>query len=110
MVFEVEEEPQQVAKKKERARRSYWSNDEQVFFTGGYSWGLRLVEVATKDGRRCFKVEHICLGREEEVLAVLDGKPMSDTLTPIQRSVMTKIVESMGRNGRSSKYDGRIER
>ena len=91
-------------------KRSHWSEDGQIFFTGGYGWGLRLVETAPTDGRRCYEAKNVCLGKEEEILAVLDDKPMPGTLTAVQRAVLTKILESVGRNRRSSRHDDRIER
>ena len=86
--------------KKEKEPHSYWSKDGQFFFTGGYGWGVYLQEVEVVDGRKRYDVKHVCLGKEEEVLAILNGEPMPDTLTEIQREVLTKIVgkESDGRS------------
>jgi hypothetical protein len=108
MVAEAEEKPQQAANKEEKQKRSYWS--KEVFFTGGYGWGLHLVKTATNDGRRCYDVKHVCLGKEEDVLAMLDDEPMLNTLTPVQREILTKIVDNVGENTRTSKYNDRTER
>ena len=109
MVVEVEEEPQQAAKKKEQQKRSYWSQDGQVFFTGRYGWGLHLVEMLPNRGQRSYEVKHVCLGREEEVLAILDGESIPNTLTPVQKEVLTKIVDNMENNKRSGRHNDRTE-
>jgi len=109
MVAEAEEKPQ-AAKKEEQQKRSYWSKDGQVFFTGGYGWGLRLAETASTDGRRCYDVKHVCLGKEEDVLAMLDDEPVPDTLPRVQREILTKMLESVRKNKRSSRHNDRTQR
>lgn len=109
MVVEVEAEPQQAAKKKEQQRRSYWSNDGQVFFIGGYGWGLHLVEMLPNHGQRSYEVKHVCLGKEQEVLALLNREPMPDTLASIQREIMTKILDNIKINKRSGRHDDRTQ-
>jgi hypothetical protein len=99
----------QKTKEQEKKSRSYWSKDGQVFFAGGHAWGLYLVEIPSTNGRKCYEAKHVCLGKEEGVLAVLDAEPMPDTLTPVQREVLTKIVDNVGENKRSSRYDDRTQ-
>jgi hypothetical protein len=86
----------------EKKHRDYWSKDGQVYFTGGYGNGIHLVEVAGKDGLRRWEAKTINMGKEEEVLAALNGLPITDKFTDAQREVLTRIAgdreeESHGR-------------
>jgi hypothetical protein len=85
----------------EKKYRDYWSKDGQVYFTGGYGYGIHLVEVACTNGLKRWEARTINVGKEEDVLAVLIGAPIPDTLTLAQREILTNIVnreeESHGR-------------
>jgi hypothetical protein len=66
--------------------RSYWLGE--VFFTGGYGWGIQLVVNEFKN---------ICLGREEDIIPVLKGqKTIPEDYPARQRIVLTHILEDMG--------------
>jgi len=103
MAIEGEENLKQQPKEGGKKTRSFWSGDGQVFFTDGYGWGLHLVDVPSGDGRGRYEVKHISLGKEEDVLAVLNGAPITDALAPVQREVLARIVgnrEEGSKNGR----------
>jgi hypothetical protein len=88
--------------KEQKRNRDYWSKDCQVFFTGGYGYGIHLVEIAGKDGLRRWEAKTINVGKEEEVLVVLNGGLIPDTFTLAQREVLTNIVNRKeGKHGRA---------
>jgi len=62
---------------------SYWLSE--VFFTGGYGWGIELVGNEFKN---------ICLGKEEGIVPVLKGeKPIPEDYPPRQRIVLAQILQ-----------------
>jgi len=86
-----------------KKHRDYWSSDGNVFFTGSYGYGIHLVEIATdSEGRRRYEARTINLGKEEDILSVLNGAAISDKFTSAQREVLTKIVEN-----KEERYDRR---
>ena len=90
-----------VMEAQDKKHRDYWN--DQVFFTGGYGYGTHLVEIAIdSEGKRSYEARTINLGKEEDILSVLNGAAISDKFTPAQREVLTKIVEN-----KEERYDRR---
>lgn len=65
----------------DRQPRDYWSDDGQIFFTGGKGYGL------TKE------LQTILLGCEADILEAFKTGKLKDYLKPIQRQVLTSILE-----------------
>ena len=61
--------------------RDHWSGDGQIFFTGGYGYGL------TEDLR------NICLGKEEDIKKFFETGEMAKELNPLQKQVLVDIAE-----------------
>ena len=66
---------------KEKQSRDCWSEDEQIFFVGGYDYGL------TEDLRT------ICLGQEEDINKYFETGEMTKELNPLQKQVLAGIAE-----------------
>jgi len=58
-----------------------WSECEQIYFTGGYGYGL------TEDLR------NICLGKEKDIKKYFETGEMAKELNPLQRQVLNGISE-----------------
>lgn len=78
----VSDTPQSGAVKYEPIR---WSEDNLVMFNGGYAWTSLILYG---------QPEHICLGKENEVKAVLSGeKPISDIRSHKRAAAFIRIFE-----------------
>ena len=65
----------------EKEPKDYWSEDDQIFFHYGKGYGL------TEN------LQSICLGKEEDILDMLNAGVLKDNLTPAQRQVLANIIE-----------------
>ena len=65
----------------EKEPKDYWSEDDQIFFHYGKGYGL------TEN------LQSICLGREEDILDMLDTGVLKDNLAPAQRQALVSIIE-----------------
>lgn len=74
---------------------SYWSQCGNVHFVDGWAWGTELIEKEpTPPALRCWECQPICLGQEEEILAILKGdKPIPEDMQPRRRAVLEEILE-----------------
>ena len=89
-----------ISKEKVRENhRDYWSQDGQVFFTGGKGWGLTS------------SLRSIPLGPEDKVLEILKTGKVDSDLSPTQREVLTGIIELIKKmedlNGRQQGIDAK---
>ena len=66
---------------KEKDTRTYWSECEQVFFTGGKGYGLTE------------QLSSIYLGSEDAVKTALDTGELTGEFTPVQRQILSGIQE-----------------
>ena len=75
------------------ARRSYWLGE--VFVDQGWAWGTELVEVEPVDGRRCWQVCPLCLGREDEIVPILRGYgQIPEDMHPRRRALISTYYTS----------------
>ena len=65
----------------EKEPKDYWSEDDQIFFHYGKGYGL------TEN------LQSICLGKEEDILDMLNTGVLKDNLTPAQREALMWVIE-----------------
>ncbi len=65
----------------DKESKDYWNEDDQIFFHYGKGYGL------TEN------LQSICLGKEEDILDMLNTGVLKDNLTPAQRQVLASIIE-----------------
>ena len=65
----------------EKEPKDYRSEDDQIFFHYGKGYGL------TEN------LQSICLGKEEDILDMLNTGVLKDNLTPAQREALTWVIE-----------------
>lgn len=79
-----------------------WSEDNLVMFLDGRAWTSLVL-----DGRP----EHICLGKENEVKAVLSGeKPINGTWAYRQAAALTRILQLREETNGADTRAGGLER
>ena len=61
--------------------RDFWTDDEQVFFTGGVGYGLTP------------RLQIIPLGNESDILGILKAGKVPDYIDPLQHQVLERIIE-----------------
>jgi len=64
----------------EKEPKDYWSDCEQVFFTGSKGYGL------TEN------LQNICLGKEEDIKKFLDTGEVSNSFNSMQLEVLNQIL------------------
>jgi len=67
--------------KRREMEKDYWSQDGQIFFTGGQGFGLKA------------NLETICLGTEADINEVLETGKLTDKFNVSQRVILADILE-----------------
>lgn len=79
-----------------------WSQDNLVMFLDGYAWTSLIL-----DGR----ADHIGLGKEDEVKAILSGeKPINDSFSPRQAAALARILQLREEISGANTRSGGLER
>lgn len=89
-----------------------WSEDNMVMFLDGWAWAEELIEKEAKPPAvRRWEVVPICLGREDDIRAILKGdKPIPDDMSPRRIAVIKKILEVTGYGRELDTGAGTVER
>lgn len=95
----------------DREQCAYWSHDGQIYFTGGYAYGIVGVPMPrTTDGTRRWELKTLCLGKEEEVLAQLQEENAREEDRRRGRAKRPPTRKGIGRSFRGQhKYGAGLE-